>query len=132
MAARGWHVQPQMSYDGQPPTIHLSVSAATLAHVDEFVAALTESVAAAVAAGPVVVDPEVAAFIEALDPAALTDADFDGLLLAAGLAGGDGIAVPERMAEVNAMLDLASPADARGAAGRVPRPAAAAEPLGLP
>ena len=81
MAARGWHVQPQMSYDGQPPTIHLSVSAATLAHVDEFLAALTEAVAAAVAAGPVVVDPEVAAFIEALDPAALTDADFDGLLL---------------------------------------------------
>ncbi len=73
------------------------------------------------------VDPEIAAFIEALDPAALTDADFDGLLLAAGLAGGDGIAVPERMADVNAMLDLASPADARGAAGRVPRPAAAAD-----
>ena len=40
MAARGWYVQPQMSYAGQPPTIHLSVSAATLAHVDEFLAAL--------------------------------------------------------------------------------------------
>ena len=33
---RGWYVQPQMSYAGAPPTIHLSVSAATLAHVDEF------------------------------------------------------------------------------------------------
>jgi len=109
MASRGWHVQPQMSYDGQPPTVHLSMSAATLAHVDEFLSALEESVAAAAAVGPVTVDPEIAAFIEALDPAALTDADFDGLLLAAGLAGGDGIAVPERMAEVNAMLDLASP-----------------------
>ena len=109
MGARGWHIQAQMSYDGHPATIHLSVSAGTLAHLEEFVAALTDSVAAAVAAGPVTVDPEVAAFIEALDPAALTDADFDGLLLAAGLAGGDGIAVPERMAGVNAMLDLASP-----------------------
>ena len=40
MAARGWYVQPQMSYGGQPPTIHLSVSAATNAHVDEFLGAL--------------------------------------------------------------------------------------------
>jgi sphinganine-1-phosphate aldolase len=113
MAARGWYVQPQMSYGGQPPTIHLSVSAATNAHVGELLAALQESVEAAVAAGPVSVDPEVAAFIAALDPDALTDADFDGLLVAAGLVGAGGgqgdLALPDRMAEVNAMLDLASP-----------------------
>jgi sphinganine-1-phosphate aldolase len=111
MAARGWYVQPQMSYGGQPPTIHLSVSAATSAHVGELLAALTESVDAAVAAGPVRVDPEVAAFIEALDPDALSDADFDGLLVAAGLVGSSDqqdLALPDRMAEVNAMLDLAS------------------------
>ena len=113
MATRDWYVQPQMSYAGQPPNIHLSVSAATLAHVDEFLTALTESVAAAVAAGPVGVDPGVAAFIETLDPATLSDDDFDGLLAASGLVGGDasdGLALPDRMAEVNAMLDLASPA----------------------
>ena len=63
-------------------------------------AALTESVAAAVAAGPVAVDPDVAAFIGALDPSALSDADFDGLLAASGLvgeadaAGGD-LALPD-------------------------------------
>ncbi len=67
--------------------------------------------AAAVDAGPVAVDDEIAAVIAALDPAALTDADFDGLLAASGLLGGeDGLALPERMAEVNAMLDLAAPA----------------------
>jgi sphinganine-1-phosphate aldolase len=111
MAARGWYVQPQMSYAGQPPNIHLSVSAATLPHVDDFLAALAGSVAAAVAAGPVSVDPGVAAFIETLDPSALSDDDFDGLLAASGLVGGgEGLALPERMAEVNAMLDVASPA----------------------
>lgn len=110
MGQRGWHVQPQMSYDDQPATIHLSVSAGTLAHLDEFVAALTESVDAAVAAGPVVVDPGIAEFIAALDPTALSDEDFDGLLAAAGLGGGEGLAVPERMGPVNAMIDLASPA----------------------
>jgi glutamate/tyrosine decarboxylase-like PLP-dependent enzyme len=112
MAARGWYVQPQMSYAGTPPTIHLSVSAATGAHVEELLAALRDSVAAARQAGPVTVDPGVVAFIEALDPTALSDADFDGLLAASGLVGSGegGLALPERMAEVNALLDVAAPA----------------------
>ncbi|GAA1927544.1 pyridoxal phosphate-dependent decarboxylase family protein [Nocardioides hwasunensis] len=113
LVARGWYVQPQLSHAGDGPSIHLSVSAGTLAHVDDFAAALVESVAAAQAAGPVGVDPGVVAFIEALDPASLGDDDFDGLLAASGLVGetADGdLALPTRMAEVNAMLDVASPA----------------------
>lgn len=122
MAARGWYVQPQMSFAGSPATIHLSVSAATLPHVPELLAALGEAVAAAVAAGPVAVDPAVATFIGDLDPFSLSEDDFDGLLLAAGLVGpagaggnpstssGHRLALPQRMAEVNAMLDLASAA----------------------
>ncbi|GAA1442468.1 aminotransferase class V-fold PLP-dependent enzyme [Mycobacterium cookii] len=113
LVSRGWYVQPQLSFEGSGPTIHLSVSAGTLAHVDELATALGESVAAAQAAGPVEVDHGVVAFIEALDPTALTDSDFDGLLAASGLvsasAEGD-LELPTRMAEVNAMLDVASPA----------------------
>jgi sphinganine-1-phosphate aldolase len=113
MAARGWYVQPQMSYGDHPATIHLSVSAATLAHVEELLAALADSVATAQEAGPVTVDPGIAEFIAALDPATLSAEDFDGLLAAAGLVGGgeghEGLDLPARMAEVNAMLDLASP-----------------------
>ena len=81
----------------------------------DFAAALGESVAAARAAGPVAVDAGVVAFIEALDPATLGDDDFDGLLAASGLVAagasevGD-LELPTRMAEVNAMLDVASPA----------------------
>lgn len=113
MALRGWYVQPQLSYGKHAATIHLSVQAATLAGVDDFLAALQQSVGAAVAAGPVQVDPGVAAFVAALDPATLGDDDFDGLLAAAGLVGeaaDGGLALPERMAEVNALLDHASPA----------------------
>lgn len=122
MAVRGWYVQPQMSFAGSPATIHLSVSAATLPHVPELLAALAEAVAAAVATGPVTVDPAVATFIGDLDPFSLSEEDFDGLLLAAGLVGtagaegdpstssGHRLALPQRMAEVNAMLDLASAA----------------------
>src|SRR4029079_9156654 len=102
MLTRGWFVQPQMSYAGTPPTLHLSVSAATGAHVDELLGALADAGAAAVAAGPESVDADVVAFIEALDPAALTDTDFDGLLAASGLVGGSddgGPAVPDRQGE---------------------------------
>jgi glutamate/tyrosine decarboxylase-like PLP-dependent enzyme len=107
MLARGWFVQPQMAYRGMPATLHLTVSAATEPGVEEFVRALEESVAAAVAAGPIEVDPGLAEAAAALDPATLDDAAFDGLLELAGLGGGDGIAVPERMAPVNALLNVA-------------------------
>ena len=113
LVSRGWYVQPQLSFGDDGPSIHLSVSAGTLAHVGEFAGALTDSVAAARAAGPVAVDAGVVVFIEALDPATLTDEDFDGLLAASGLVGAsaDGdLELPTRMAEVNAMLDVASPA----------------------
>ncbi|MEO9322977.1 aminotransferase class V-fold PLP-dependent enzyme [Nocardioides sp. C4-1] len=113
MTTRGWHVQPQMSFGPHPATLHLSVSAATLPHVPELVEALTAAVEAARAAGPVAVDPDVVAFVAALDPDALTDADFDGLLAASGLhgAGGPdaGLELPTRMAPVNALLDAAPP-----------------------
>lgn len=110
MTRAGWHVQPQLSYQGQQPTIHLSLSAATATLVDEFLDALREAVAEASAAGPIRVDPDVVAFVQALDPAALTDADFDGLLAAVGMAGDGEVGLPESMAEINALLDLAAPA----------------------
>ncbi|SDT04955.1 Glutamate or tyrosine decarboxylase [Nocardioides scoriae] len=108
MTRAGWWVQPQLSHDGRPPTVHLSLSAATAPHVEEFLEALRAATAAAVASGPVVVDAEVVAFVRALDPAQLGEDDFDGLLAAVGMAG-DGSELPTEMAEVNALLDLASP-----------------------
>jgi hypothetical protein len=112
MTRRGWHVQPQLSFRGGPPTIHLSLSAGTAPHVEELLVDLRSAVEAATAAGPVQVDPDVAAFVRALDPAALTDADLDGLLRAVGMASGGGapLTLPESMAEVNTLLDLADPA----------------------
>lgn len=111
MSVREWYVQPLMSSGGQPPSIHLTVSAATFTRVDEFLAALAESSAAAVALGPVRVDPDLAAYVESLDPEQLSDGDFDRLLTASGLVIDAGpIVLPARMAGVNSLLDLASPA----------------------
>lgn len=108
MTRRGWYVQPQLSFADQPPNVHLSVSPAT--DVTAFLAALEEAVEASAAAGPVSVDPGIVEFVQSLDPATLSDEDFDGLLAAVGMAGGDSVGLPESMAEINALLDIATPA----------------------
>ena len=111
MLARGWYVQPQMSFGDVPPTLHLTLSAATAPSVPELLEALTDAVTAARASGPVAVDAGLAGVVAGIDPAALDEQGFAGLLAAAGLAGADGsLALPERMAPVNALLDACPPA----------------------
>jgi hypothetical protein len=99
-----------MSFGDVPPSLHLTLSAATAPSVPELVVALQESVEAARAAGPVAVDPGLRALVGSLDPTTLDDQGFAGLLAAAGLAGSDGgLALPRRMAPVNALLDACPP-----------------------
>jgi sphinganine-1-phosphate aldolase len=110
MLARGWFVQPQMSFRDVPPTLHLTLSAATAPAVPELVEALSDAVSAARVAGPVTIDPGLAALVAGIDPGALDEEGFGRLLGAAGLAGADGaLALPERMASVNALLDACPP-----------------------
>ena len=118
MTRAGWWVQPQLSFEGLPPTLHLSPSAATAPHVADFLADLARAVTAAQESGPVVVDPGVAEVVRALDPATLSDDDFDGLLAAAGMDAAAGGELPDSMAEVNALLDLAAPALREALLGR--------------
>jgi sphinganine-1-phosphate aldolase len=107
LAARGWYLQPQLSHGDQPPSLHLSISAATAGHTVELLAALAESVAAARRSGPVPVADELRSAAAGLDPERLDDAGFDALLALAGLEPGAGL--PDRMAPVHAILDVAPP-----------------------
>lgn len=109
MTQAGWLVQPQLSFAGGPPTLHLSPSAATAPHAHAFLTDLAAAVATARERGPVVVDPDIAAVVGALDPATLGDSDVDALLAAAGLDTASD-SPPHPSPEVNALLDLASPA----------------------
>jgi glutamate/tyrosine decarboxylase-like PLP-dependent enzyme len=111
MLARGWFVQPQMAFGSAPANLHLTLSAATAPSVPDFVAALADSVTAVRARGPVQVPAELAAAAATIDPATLDETAFDGLLRVAGLAGeGGALALPEHLAEVNALLDVTPPA----------------------
>ena len=126
LLARGWYAQPQMRFGPFPATLHLSVSAATVPRLPEFLAALTAAVEAAAAQGPVALDPQVAGALASLDPTTLDERGFEALLALAGLGSGGGVALPERMAPVNALLDVAPPAVReallRGFLDRVSRP----------
>ncbi len=110
MLDRGWFVQPQMSSATGPASLHLTMCAATAPQLPTLLGDLAAATADAVAAGPVVVDPDLRAVAESLDPATLDDATFDLLLQTAGLGDGSGeVEVPDRMAPVNALLDVAPP-----------------------
>jgi sphinganine-1-phosphate aldolase len=108
LAARGWHTQPQMAYGGLPENIHLTVTASVAMQVKDFGPALQESVAAAAAAGPVVLPPGLAETVGAMTPESLTAETVAGLAAALGL-GGDGSTgpLPARMATVNTLLNAA-------------------------
>ncbi|HEY2790776.1 MAG TPA: aminotransferase class V-fold PLP-dependent enzyme [Micromonosporaceae bacterium] len=106
LALRGWHTQPQMSYDQLPVSIHLSVTASVAPRVGDFAAVLADAVAAARAAGPATVPAEIAAMASVLTPDALTPETVAGLAESLGLGGAD---PHPRMAPVNAILDLAPP-----------------------
>ncbi|SFQ58537.1 Glutamate or tyrosine decarboxylase [Amycolatopsis arida] len=107
MRVRGWYLQPQFAHGAAPVSLHLTVTAASHGGETWLLADLAAAVAAARAAGPVVVDDELAGLIAALDPEQLTGAQFRTLLAEAGL-GADG-GLPDRMAEVNALLAVSPP-----------------------
>lgn len=111
MLDRGWYVQPQMAFKDMPASLHMTVSAATADRIDEFLEALSGAVADAVETGPIEIPEDLASAAAAIDPATLDDAAFDGLLALAGLAGGEAgeVSAPERMAPVNALLNIAPP-----------------------
>ncbi len=100
-----------MRFRDLPPTLHLTLSAATAASSDLIAVDLADATAAARASGPGRPPAELVAMASAHRPGHPRRGDFDGLLAAAGLAGGDGtLVLPERMAPVNALLDALPPA----------------------
>jgi sphinganine-1-phosphate aldolase len=106
LAARGWHIQPQLAYGDFPPTIHLTVTAAIASTAAEFGPAVADAVAAATARGPVHLPPGLLDAAGTLTPADVTP-ELIGRL-AEGLGLGTGGTGP--MAAVNTLLNAAPPA----------------------
>ena len=104
MAERDYYVQPQFTFRGVPASLHLTITAANAGHEPELLGALANSVTAARALPSPGFPPEVIQAVLAADlgsPSGLARA-----ASALGLIGGDGtLALPRRMASINALLD---------------------------
>ncbi|MFI8005744.1 pyridoxal phosphate-dependent decarboxylase family protein [Streptomyces sp. NPDC086010] len=103
MRELGWYLQPQLSCDGLPPNLHLTLTPATVGQVGPLLDDLGAALAKARTLDPVAVDPALASFAAGLDPATLGPDEIDAVLAFAGLGGGGGL--PVRMAPVLVLLD---------------------------
>ena len=109
MKERSWYVQPQLSFEGSKENIHLSVNPASVKWVDALLADLRVCVEKA----KTMKSGELAAAVQnafsSIDPSTLTPESFSQMLRMAGI---QGSALPERMAEINEVLN-ALPAELR-------------------
>jgi glutamate/tyrosine decarboxylase-like PLP-dependent enzyme len=102
MKQRGWYIQPQLAYGDSKENIHLSINPASVRWVDAMIADLRECVAKAKEMKSGALASQIREAFGALDASALEGDVFAGLL---GMAGVNGAALPERMAEVNEVLN---------------------------
>ncbi len=109
MNARGWYIQPALSFDNSPAHIHLSINASNVGWEDDLLKDLAECVqtAAALPEGDLV--KMVREGLKDIDLANVSEEDIKGLLAMAGI---DGQGLPEQMADINGVLDVL-PAKAR-------------------
>lgn len=100
MSAKGWTIQPQFGKPGAPTNLHLSVHYGTVRRVDDFLAALRQSVEEVKNMPPIdasAIKAELEKLMAANDPALFEKA--------AAMVGIQGNALPEGMALVNTLLE---------------------------
>jgi len=109
MNARGWYIQPALSFDNSPAHIHLSINASNVGWEEDLLKDLEACVrtAATLPEGDLV--KMVHGGLEQIDLEDVSDEDIKGLLAMAGIGAGG---LPDRMADINGVLD-ALPAKAR-------------------
>jgi sphinganine-1-phosphate aldolase len=108
MKARGWFIQPQFGFANSSENMHLSVGPHNAHRIDEFVADLKEVTAQVRAAQQgveqFVMPQELRDFIASSGPDVMDELG--------DLLGGDGSSLPEKMEDINLMLNQL-PADSR-------------------
>jgi sphinganine-1-phosphate aldolase len=102
MKARGWYIQPQLSYGGSKENIHLSINPASVKWVDAMLKDLRECVQQAHALDTGGLAAAVRESFGSIDPDSLSEETFGQML---GMAGVHGTQLPTRMAEINEVLN---------------------------
>jgi glutamate/tyrosine decarboxylase-like PLP-dependent enzyme len=102
MKTRRWYVQPQLAYGSSPENVHLSINPASTHWVDDLVEDLRACVEVARGLPSGQLAAKIREAFAGLDASQLDEGSFRGLLAMAGVSG---TSLPERMAEINEVLN---------------------------
>ncbi len=106
MKQRGWYIQPQLGFHGSRANIHLSINPHCVQWVADLLADLAACIDVVKAMPPDDTLQTLGPMLSALDPTTLDEAAFGRIL---GMAGITGVQLPERMADINHLLDAMPP-----------------------
>lgn len=112
--SRGFFLQPQLSLDGLPANLHVTLTGVSEHGVEQLLTVLAQCVDAVRPLGPPKPPADIVELLRQLDLSGLDNAGFAALLPAAGVEPADlsgGGAGPARMAPVNRLLDALPPAN---------------------
>jgi len=104
MRARGWYIQPQLAGGSSPENIHLTVTATSLERVDALLSDLRACVERVRQLQPDPRQMQLLASLRQLKASDFTPQMYAQMLALAGFSGG--AALPERTAEVNALMNV--------------------------
>ena len=106
MKARGWYIQPQLGLRHYRENFHFSVQAGNVKHIDALLKDLAAATEVAKQLPSSALGEKVAAEFGDLKPEEMTEEIFWKMLKMAGIHSYD---MPERMAEINEVLNVLSP-----------------------
>lgn len=102
MKERGWYIQAQLGFESSPANIHLSINASNVEWVDGLIKDLRECVDAAKALPSTDLADTIRETFAKINPEDFTEEAFTAMLAMAGM---QGVELPERMAEINQVLN---------------------------
>ena len=102
MKMRGWFLQPQLAFANSKKNVHISVNSASIETVDKMIEDLKLAVEDAKKLPDSDMADQIAAAFAQVDPDSFDDEMFASML---GMAGMTGVDLPERMAEINEVLN---------------------------
>ncbi len=106
MNSKGWYIQPALSYGNSPRHIHMSINVSNVKWIDWFLSDLADAVEKARRSKSEESSGQLREMISSIDFSSMTEEDFASMLQLAGI---NGEALPERMAEINEIMDFLSP-----------------------
>jgi len=106
MNGRGWYIQPQLAFDNSKENVHMSINVSNVEWVGPFLEDLKVCAekARTMKSGELAVMAKEA--FAGMDPDELTDETIAGMFAMAGI---QGTGLPERMAEINEILNALPP-----------------------